>query len=146
MNYLVYVEHAAENLQFYLWYKDYEKRFHEARTADISLAPEWTQVMEDDTVARLRKDQVEKMRKEPQSVAAIFKGTDFEKQAMETNNPFHTPPRTANGNEDGESVHTLNSAPYSTVIGPSNAIGYKYQVTDAFQSAGAKLPCEYLPT
>ena len=51
MNYLVYVEHAAENLQFYLWYKDYEKRFEAARKTDTSLAPEWTQTMQVDTQA-----------------------------------------------------------------------------------------------
>ncbi|UKZ47511.1 hypothetical protein TrVGV298_001730 [Trichoderma virens] len=60
MNYLVYVEHGAENLQFYLWFKNYEKRFAEAKTSDIALAPEWTQAMEDEVVAKARKEHFEK--------------------------------------------------------------------------------------
>ncbi|KAI9809369.1 MAG: hypothetical protein M1827_006881 [Pycnora praestabilis] len=41
MDYLVYVEHDAENLQFYLWLEDYAKRFNEAAKMDQCLSPEW---------------------------------------------------------------------------------------------------------
>lgn len=144
MSYLIYVEHAAENLQFYLWYKDYEKRFHDADTVDIKLAPEWTQAMQEDLVAKLRKDHVEKMRKEP-AAAAIFKGTDFEKQkgaheltSMDQTNPFNTPPRTPNkGKGEEDSIYASSTYPMS-----SNGFSYKSQASEAFQSAGAKLPCK----
>jgi hypothetical protein len=79
MNYLIYVERSAENLQFFLWYRDYVRRFAEADTADLSLAPEWTQTMEDEAIARLKKTHAEKSRKVPKEVADIFKGTDFDK-------------------------------------------------------------------
>ena len=42
MDYLVYVEHNAENLQFYLWYKDYVKRFEALSDSEKALSPEWT--------------------------------------------------------------------------------------------------------
>ncbi|KAM3079388.1 hypothetical protein ACMFMG_005820 [Clarireedia jacksonii] len=42
MDFLVYVEHNAENLQFYLWYKDYVHRFEALPEKDRALAPEWT--------------------------------------------------------------------------------------------------------
>lgn len=42
MNYLKYVEYNAENLQFYLWYRDYCKRFSELPALQKVLAPEWT--------------------------------------------------------------------------------------------------------
>lgn len=139
MNYLVYIEHSAENLQFFLWYKDYVKRFGAADTRDLSLSPEWTQAMEDEVVARLRKENVEKMRPEPTAAAQMFKGTDFEKQGLESapaaGNPFNTPPRTANG-PDEESLCTASNAPASTLV------TYRSQASEAFQAAGAKQPCK----
>ncbi|KAK3298525.1 uncharacterized protein B0H64DRAFT_77390 [Chaetomium fimeti] len=79
MNYLLYVERSAENLQFFLWYRDYERRFAAAKTADLSLAPEWTQAMEDEAILRIKKEQAGKARQTPKGAATIFKGTDFEK-------------------------------------------------------------------
>ena len=79
MNYLLYVERSAENLQFFLWHRDYERRFAAAKTADLSLAPEWTQAMEDEAIMRIKKEQAEKVRRAPKGTPTIFKGTDFEK-------------------------------------------------------------------
>ena len=39
MNYLIYVEFAAENLQFYIWFRDYIQRFSELSDALASLSP-----------------------------------------------------------------------------------------------------------
>lgn len=143
MNYLIYVEHSAENLQFYLWYQDYVKRFNAAPAADISLSPEWTQAMEDEAVARIRRDQVEKIKPDMQ-VAQIFKGTNFEKMMPDmptpetAANPFNTPPRSSNGEGDG-SVFSSSR----TMLSSTHAANYKVRAADCFQSAGAKLPCEY---
>jgi hypothetical protein len=41
MDYLVYVEHNAENLQFFLWYKDYVRHFEELPENEKVLSPEW---------------------------------------------------------------------------------------------------------
>jgi hypothetical protein len=82
MNYLIYIEHSAENLQFFLWYRDYARRFAGANTADLALAPEWTQTMEDEAVGRIRKEHAEKVRKAPKPAAGIFKGTDFDKGSV----------------------------------------------------------------
>lgn len=40
MRYLIYVEHAAENLQFYLWFIDYAARFQVLTTSSKALSPE----------------------------------------------------------------------------------------------------------
>ncbi|TFB03228.1 hypothetical protein CCMA1212_004712 [Trichoderma ghanense] len=149
MNYLVYVEHAAENLQFYLWFKSYEKRFAEATSSEVALSPEWTQAMEDEVVARVRKEQVEKMRREPAATAAIFEGTDFEKQAGDRKgNPFNTPPRSANAVSDHDSLAASWEA--LTVGGNSNThttstASSKTLAADAFQTAGARLPFSIQP-
>ena len=163
MNYLIYVERAAENLQFYLWHRDYVKRFQEASTTDTSLAREWTQDMEDEALARVQKDS----RKEPgpQSgpAADMLKGTDFEDRTRgfedrtrghpatlgdgqqgpqvpaDESNPFHTPPRSA-GQEWPQGRPGENVSDYSA----SNAMSYRSQATDAFGAAGARLPCMML--
>lgn len=41
MDYLVYVSHDAENLQFYLWLQDYTKRFYAAPRPEQVLSPPW---------------------------------------------------------------------------------------------------------
>ncbi|RBR16436.1 uncharacterized protein FIESC28_06984 [Fusarium coffeatum] len=144
MSYLIYVEHAAENLQFYLWFKDYEKRFNTNPTTDIKLAPEWTRAMQDETIIKIRKEQVDKMRKEPQA-AAIFKGTDFEKKltaqdrsASGTIDPFATPPQSSGGDE--ASIFTA-----TNTMGSLNAMSYMSQATDAFQTAGTQQPFTIQP-
>ncbi|KAI8682972.1 hypothetical protein LRP88_05057 [Fusarium phalaenopsidis] len=143
MSYLIYVEHAAENLQFYLWFKDYEKRFNTTSTTDIKLAPEWTQTMQDEAVLKIRKDQADKMRKEPKA-AEIFKGTDFEKKRGAQENvsggsdPFATPPQSSRG-DDG-SIYTASNTVHSL-----NAASYQTQVSEAFQAAGARQPFTIQP-
>jgi hypothetical protein len=139
MNYLVYVEHSAENLQFYLWHQDYVKRFKAATTSDLVLAPEWTKAMEDEVAVKLQKEATEKLRQEEAGASEIFKGTDFEKKHGDTSpadgNPFSTPPQTAASNGDGDST-------YAPSTQPSNARTYRSQASDAFAAAGAKTPCE----
>jgi hypothetical protein len=44
MNFLKYIELSAENLQFFLWYRDYSKRFNELPASEKALSPEWTGV------------------------------------------------------------------------------------------------------
>ena len=41
MDYLTYIQHDAENLQFYLWLRDYTRRFAEEKLQDQVLSPEW---------------------------------------------------------------------------------------------------------
>ncbi|KAL0938003.1 uncharacterized protein CTRU02_207734 [Colletotrichum truncatum] len=138
MNYLVYIELAAENLQFFMWHKDYTKRFAEAKASETALAPEWTPAKESEVLQRLFKEKSQRMRQKPGQ--EIFKGTDFEKTGTATaivqdSNPFGTPPRTP---EDHESIYTPSN-------GLSNADTYRSQATDAFTAAGAKQPFTIQP-
>lgn len=41
MGYLLYVAHDAENLQFYLWFQDYSRRFFATSTTQQALSPPW---------------------------------------------------------------------------------------------------------
>lgn len=55
MDYMVYVAHDAENLQFYLWLRDYTARFNALRPEERALSPEW-QVKDDAFAAANEKD------------------------------------------------------------------------------------------
>ncbi|KAK2764658.1 hypothetical protein CKAH01_04823 [Colletotrichum kahawae] len=139
MNYLVYIELAAENLQFFLWHRDYTKRFQEAKTSDLALAPEWTTTQENEVLQRLFKDKSQRMRKKPGQ--EIFKGTDFEKTGaaaavVEDPNPFGTPPVTPP--QDQDSVYTGSN-------GVSNADSYRSQASEAFAAIGARQPFTIQP-
>lgn len=140
MDYLLYVEHSAENLQFWIWYMDYTKRFRCADTVDLALAPEWTQAMEDEAVARIRRGHAERLRPEPRA-AEIFRGTDLEKQMPERKraNPFDAPPRSAPCPPRGAGGHASprmdpRSKPLPAV--PS----HRSQAAAAFSSAGVGQP------
>ncbi|KAI8959710.1 hypothetical protein F5Y11DRAFT_332155 [Daldinia sp. FL1419] len=136
MNYLLYIEHSAENLQFFLWYRSYVKRFNEARTLDTKLSPEWTQAMEDETTVKIQKDAVEKMRKQPKAVA-LFKGTAFENGttdiAPDSRDPFSTPPSTP----------STKNAP--SFLSGSRDLSYHSQSRDTFATAGATQPFTIQP-
>jgi hypothetical protein len=41
MDYLMYVAHDAESLQFFLWYRDYVRRFNGLSAREKGLSPEW---------------------------------------------------------------------------------------------------------
>ncbi|KUI61933.1 hypothetical protein VP1G_09087 [Cytospora mali] len=145
MNYLIYIEHSAENLQFFLWHRDYNSRFNSANTSDLALAPEWTKEQQEETFARLQKEHRDGLKRDPAATAAIFKGTDFEKHWMSPTateklsppfadgNPFSTPPVTPSGDEMSE------------FTGTTNAMSYRSQAQDAFTAMGIKAPFTIQP-
>ncbi|KAF2962720.1 hypothetical protein GQX73_g10853 [Xylaria multiplex] len=134
MNYLIYIEHAAENLQFYLWYRDYVRRFSAAPVSETTLSPEWTQEMEEETIATIQRDAADQAKKHSPIAREIFRGTDFEKISgipVESQNPFSTPPRSSAGD--------------SVSFSGSQATTYVSQAGDAFVAAGAKQPFTIQP-
>jgi hypothetical protein len=95
MNYLTYIERAAENLQFYLWYLDYTKRFNVLAASDQVLSPEW---IDDhaETEAQVAHAQASAQKQIMSEAADILKGTDFAsgtKASVSETNSF-TPPHT----------------------------------------------------
>lgn len=97
MNYLVYIEYSAENLQFFLWYRDYVKRFNELPPSERVLAPEWTI---EQSEAEASTNQVTGAQISiSKEAAAILKGSDFVPPSvsmveLKSSDPFNTPPRT----------------------------------------------------
>jgi hypothetical protein len=42
LDYMKYIEHSEENLQFYLWFITYKARFEQLSSGEKVLVPEWT--------------------------------------------------------------------------------------------------------
>ncbi|POS75587.1 hypothetical protein DHEL01_v206026 [Diaporthe helianthi] len=145
MNYLIYVEMSAENLQFFLWHRDYVQRFSSATTSDMALAPEWTHDEQNETFNKLQKEHRDGIKRDPAATAGIFKGTDFEKAGpmnpstpdkavpiFSSNNPFNTPPRTPNGDTMSD-------------LSGQNTMTYRNQAQEAFASVGTRAPFTIQP-
>ena len=143
MNYLIYIEHAAENLQFFLWYRDYLKRFDALPASEKALAPVWTVEQAEAEANAIQNPTATKM-VSPET-AAVFKGTDFapaKSSVVEVKkNPFNTPPMTPS--TERESV--LQSDTWSemgSTFATSNK-SYQQKAGDAFQGADLKWqPCK----
>ncbi|PKS11293.1 hypothetical protein jhhlp_003055 [Lomentospora prolificans] len=142
MNYLLFVEFSAENLQFYLWYQGYIERFGKAPSSDLALAPKWTREMEDEISTRIQKEASEKTRPVRSGAAEIFKGTDFDnKTAAEHGieiDTFPILPRTPTSSGDRDSIYAPSSL-------PSNTSTLRSGTGEAFASAGAKAPFTIQP-
>ncbi|KAF2083339.1 hypothetical protein K490DRAFT_69913 [Saccharata proteae CBS 121410] len=145
-DYLKYIERSVENLQFYLWLRDYTKRFDQLpqREKKLSKKFEITPCDAEAISALARRRQPRK----PDSnavAAAIFKGTSFEADApkvteCEKSNPFgDSPPLTPSLDS-----HTGTKSFDSSTDGGLTARSYTTQdnhaqVTEAaFEEAGHK--------
>lgn len=136
MNYLKYIELSAENLQFFLWYRDYVNRFDGLPANEKALSPEWT-VEQAEAEAMAAQVQV-RQKVVPPEAAAAFKGTDFANELRVTEaekvNPFYTPPGTpGEGKRDGSSVEA--SEYESTAAGK---VDHQGRAEGAFENAGLK--------
>ncbi|KAI9674597.1 MAG: hypothetical protein M1829_003679 [Trizodia sp. TS-e1964] len=106
MNYLIYIERAAENLQFFLWYRDYSKRFAALPETERKLSPEWSLAEAEAEAAQANaQTQATGKSKISPETAEVFKGTDFATPskiigAGEPANPFSTPPQTSHEKSD----------------------------------------------
>jgi|TARA_R110002003_G_scaffold2375_3_gene24216 hypothetical protein len=140
MNFLKYIELSAENLQFFLWYRDYSKRFGELPASEKVLSPEWTG---DKTNGETKPG--------PKAInpeaAAILKGTDFAGDGKATeaentgSNPFFTPPRTPTSLERREGGESFDSYDDSLSAGK---VDHSKRADGAFESAGLQWkPCEF---
>lgn len=143
MNYLIYIEHAAENLQFWLWFRDYTKRFAQLPQSEQSLAPVWTlEQLEADTMA-INNPAVGTKGLSPET-AAVLEGTDFAPMKSTSSQNLITPPRTPLGNQR-ESFATSEHG-WSDDGSTLRNFGKSFQekAAGAFQKADLKWqPCEW---
>ncbi|RDW80131.1 hypothetical protein BP6252_04769 [Coleophoma cylindrospora] len=161
MNYLLHVEHAAENLQFFLWHRDYTQRFYQASKTEIALAPEWTQIQQETALQEAQAQASAKkmlMKKSATAGLEMLKGTDFNTDikvaALEKQDPFVTPPQTADPNYQPSPHSSHIGNPWDAMAGPqsrrnfsttSNVELYHTVATEAFQAAGLNKPFTIQP-
>lgn len=142
MNYLIYIEHAAENLQFWLWHRDYTKRFAALSPNERSLAPEWTiEQAEAEALASQITANAGTKKISPEA-AAVFQGTDFaHKNGL--GNPFNTPPRTPmiENHESSVPLETVRDE-HGSILKPTNK-SIHTTAAGAFEKADLKWqPCK----
>ena len=152
MNYLQYIERSAENLQFFLWYRDYSKRFSALSSKEQMLAPEWVSQAGDTEPAASVPTGLESRKPSANAdVNGMFNGTSFATEpkvlANDPNaNPFHTPPRTPDPPRDGDSLRSPSSRAWSdtasTLRGTNVTGSHQQKAVQAFEAADVKvMPC-----
>lgn len=148
MNYLKYIEHAAENLQFFMWHRAYVQKFEALPAQEKSLSPEWTlSKIESEALAT---QNVSRKMKISADTAAAMRGTGLDSTQTvaesEKANPFFTPPRTPSNEVKRQDASSMFSATESKSMGwESNekSTSVSKRVEGAYDEAGLKWqPCE----
>jgi len=138
MQYLLYVEHAAENLQFYLWLRDYTERFNALSENEKALSPP---VPVNPLDPRLGP----KSGPRPSNSVTKFLSSAFSSPSQQLAapnptmaNPFTTPPRTPHSSGDsGYEPGSSAIEPFSTFESVGlNKINHKQIAAEAYQSIG----------
>jgi hypothetical protein len=143
MNYLKYIEHAAENLQFFLWYRDYCSRWDSLPEHEKALAPVWTAEQADAELAG-HTGQARPKRLKPE-IAAVLKDTDFAdgppRATVDRADPFNTPDKSSDdGFRDPMSDYGSSMGDEKTMCSSNVARSVAGQ---AFDEAGLKWkPCK----
>ena len=139
MNFLKYIELSAENLQFFLWYRDYTKRFNALPKSERVLSPEWTGEKSTGSEAKTGPKYFNA------DAAAILKGTDFSHEGKVTesekggSNPFFTPPLTPNSVDRDQSLDSFDESM------ATGRVDHTQRAAGAFDNAGLKWkPREYI--
>ncbi|KAK2829840.1 hypothetical protein FQN49_007207 [Arthroderma sp. PD_2] len=106
MNYLIYVERAAENLQFYLWYRDYIQRFAALSESHWALSPPWTEEQRKNVVRR--NNQAKERAKRAPSIVGAFMPVPAFPTVTETElddlTPFATRPNSSHADFETSSL------------------------------------------
>lgn len=138
MNYLKYIEHDAENLQFYLWAKSYIAKFDALPASEKALSPEWTDAdfeKVDSLPAPAAAESKHRSLKLSEDTVTAMKGTGLDGQHVsETvqekggsgsgsgSDMFDTPPRTPGGEtERGRESNSRHHPAPSEATGTSSS-------------------------
>ncbi|EME49510.1 G protein signaling regulator like protein [Dothistroma septosporum NZE10] len=140
MNYLKYIEHSAENLQFFLWYRDYQRRWKELPASDKRLAPEWAKAQSDADANAISPARTKRLNPE---IAEVLKDTDFAdvstKPVLDRTDPFNTPPKSGSFDDKRDLTSDYGSSigDDKTLLG-STSHAHRAVTEQAFEDAGMK--------
>lgn len=155
MNFLLYIENSAENLQFYLWFRDYVRRFDQLPENEKKLSPKWIPEPSKPKIAPTKTTShvdmtLEEKQKADQEVSAAIKGSDFDPQVKPKvsevgYNPFNTPPRTPIGDAESLVPSTPRWSEESLTVMSAASISYTKRSADAFERAKTFQPFTIQP-
>lgn len=159
MHYLIYVEHSAENLQFYLWLLDYTARFKSLSPSDRVLSSEVVSSAYSCTEVNNNSSSDNNITGPRHSkVVTKFFGDKFQSPNVQLSvpaptkgNPFGTPLETLMG--AGASSYSFEKPSGNGVIAPFlsetstlRGVDHAAVAADAFQAVGMRWkPCELSP-
>lgn len=145
MNYLKYIEYAPENLQFYLWLRDYTARFAQLSRSEAVLSPEWTQAQAAaEALTQMSTNKPSK--KIDPTVAEVFKGTAFaadgKPKGFDNTDPFATPAKTPSLDDEHYVPSDYGSSTGDHTMHSNTT--HRSVADQAFEDAGVKLkPCKF---
>jgi hypothetical protein len=130
MNYLLYIEYSAENLQFYMWFRDYIKRFDKLPQSEKLLSPPIDpEKLETENLASPKMGKISKTANE--TLVSVFKGSSF---AAPGTSPFE-----AESPLDEKSIAWSDAS----TVNSSKKTDYQNVAAVAFESAEVKVqPCK----
>jgi hypothetical protein len=144
MDFLKYIEHSAENLQFYLWFKDYIQRFEALPESARALSPEWTQAQEEAEVTTNHNHHRQKSL--TTEANEILKKQELQPVPVsshsEKHDPFGDSQDESAGRSSLESAEGLRPSTGVAATVKSGKTNFSRNAESAFENAGAKFqPC-----
>jgi len=141
MNYLKYIEHSAENLQFYLWFRDYCARWEQLPQSEKALSSIWTQAQQIEADASAR-DSVRLQKVSPEA-AAVFKDTSFAnggpRVTVDKVDSFDNPSKTSEDEKQDVMSEYCSSSNDQTL---ASSTAHRSIADKAFADAGLRKPCK----
>jgi hypothetical protein len=150
MNYLKYIERAPENLQFFLWFKDYEKRFNELPESEKVLAQVWTEAQADNERKEYRARVKRGTGVDDATAKELFKGTDFDNKGMSTvppnvdPNTFDEPAGLAAPGSATRDMSSSDVSSFRPTTGLRSVLSAQTQAESAFEEVGLNKPCKLI--
>lgn len=141
LNYLKYIEHSAENLQFYLWFQDYSARFEKLPKSEQVLSPVWNKTHPEPVDPAASATSNRTSAKVNPKINELLQGTDFADPRpghSDKVDPFDTPDKTPSLEEkrDGLSEYGSSTGEYQSTVTSSTM--HQSKAESAFEEAGLK--------
>ncbi|KAL1304723.1 hypothetical protein AAFC00_003670 [Neodothiora populina] len=140
MNYMKYIEHDAENLQFFLWYRDYCQRFERLPASEQVLSPAWTSSQAD---ADAQAVQATRSKKVDPLIASVLRDTEFgdgiaQPVNHEKRDPFHDQSTTPSSEERRDVMSSDFGSFFDDEKTIASSGAFSRKADEAFDEAGMK--------
>ena len=136
MDYLLYVEHNAESLQFFLWYCDYIQRWSRLLPRQKALSPVWHSDKAQEPQSRYITYSHKRARSEKMNKILSIMEAQTKDVVEEDSHPIVSTPSTSSTNYSKPRISTASSA---ASFYPPSSLSSPIDARDDWQ------PCKYTP-